>query len=716
MSVILFEEDWYKWEGAEPDWDTTNQSFVRLAGVYKKMGVKNHAFHLALLDQSLKGVDPFDPNLTRLQMLAISRECKLNFWYFLREIARAPGKAGGKDKPFRATRGNISVFWLFFNHVTPIHIQPRQTGKSFGSNILTAYLMNIRCTGTEINLLTKDEKLRSETIDRIKEIEHTMPFYLQQRTKTDRTNSEELTINFFGNKYRTHLPNPSEKLALNVGRGLSSPVFFIDEIAFLFHIAISLPAALAGGTALRETARENNEPYGSVFTTTAGKIDDRDGRYAYALVQGSAPWTETYYDCRDEVVLHDVITKASRSEDLMVNCTFNHRQLGYTDEWLRRAIKDSNKGTDIDEEAIKRDFLNIWTNGSRAHPLSPALIERIRLSMKDDFTTTIDPKYGYITRWFVNDIRQAMSKKTVLGLDSSNAGGRDDTAFVIRDVESGSVIAACNVNETNLVKYSEWLLSLFILYPEMTGIIENRSSGTYILDYLIRGMLSRGLVPHKRLFNNVVDECTTNELREHPLLNTGFGINLEDLYAKYKRHFGFTTAGSGKFSRDELYSTTLTASAKVCGDSVNDPTTIDQLLTLENRNGRIDHPVGGHDDNVIAFMLSYWFISMGKNLQHYGIQARTVLRLASYHDSEESVDDARRQHEVYLEDQIVRLTELMRNTKDTFVSLQIESRLRLLVDEYNVSAGDTVLSADAFIVGLNKGKSSYLDRRNAYRY
>ena len=54
------------------------------------MGVKNHYFFLALYDKSLLNVDPHSKDLTTEQRLRIAYECKINFWYFIREVVRVP--------------------------------------------------------------------------------------------------------------------------------------------------------------------------------------------------------------------------------------------------------------------------------------------------------------------------------------------------------------------------------------------------------------------------------------------------------------------------------------------------------------------------------------------------------------------------------------------------------------------------------------------------
>ena len=56
-------------------------------------------------------------------------------------------------------------------------------------------------------------------------------------------------------------------------------------------------------------------------------------------------------------------------DKILLMWTFNHRQLGYTDEWLYRAIAES--GAKGDHQA-NRDFFNVWTMVSKS-PLSTEL-------------------------------------------------------------------------------------------------------------------------------------------------------------------------------------------------------------------------------------------------------------------------------------------------------------------------------------------------------
>lgn len=711
--TIIFREDWDKVPSAIVDTQTKNKSFIRYSALLKEMGVKNHAFPLQLHDRGLQGVDPFDyENLSPTMMGRIAVECKVNFFYYIREIVRVPGS--GYDNPlmYKANRGNIACFFLFFNHITQILIQPRQTGKSFSVDVLDTNLLNMACTSTTINLLTKDDTLRTSNLDRLKNIELELPYYLRQRKKSDIANTEEIRITSLDNKYKGHLPNRSPKLALNVGRGLTSPLFRIDEAAFFANIAISLPAALAAGTAARDLAKIKGEPYGIIMTTTAGKKDDRDGRYVYNLLQNSAVWTEKFFDCANEKELYEMVRRNAPRGELRVNCTFNHRQLGYTDEWLREAME-----TAISEgEDAERDFLCRWTSGSTTSPLSKELTEKIRDSQVNDYYTEISSPYGYVTRWYVPEaeVLPRMSiGHYIMGLDTSDAAGGDDIAMILREVRSGDTIAAGNYNETNLITFAEWICNWLERFPNVTIIIERRSTGSMIIDYLLLMLPSKNIDPFTRLYNKAVHEADQYVDRYKEITKPIY-TRTQDFYTKHKKLFGFATSGTGTTSRTELYSVTLLNAAKMTGDKVRDPKTIDQILGLEVKNGRVDHGEGSHDDMVIAWMLSFWLISQGKNLGHYGINSREILidnRVNKEDNNPIAVYERREQD--YLRQQVEALVQQLVGEHDEYASMILERKLRLAASKLNETDKET-LSMDELIANIKDSKR--MNARNRMRY
>ena len=727
--MVLYLQDWFRYPGAKPNYDTKNESYLKLAGTYYAMGVKNYAFMLALHDQSLKDVDPFSPFLTELEMVKIAIECKINPWYYFREIAKVPARSGSDAVPLLANRGNIALYWCFFNHAMTYLVQIRQTGKSISTDVLDSYLLNIRCRGTTINLLTKDDALRSENIQRLKDIIDEMPFYLKQRSKKDLDNTELINISSLGNWYKAHLPQKAKKFALNTGRGMSSPIFRVDEGPFQANIEISLPAALAAGVAMRNKARANNEPYGTTLTTTAGKKDDPDGRYFYQQICAAAEWTEKFFDAKDATELEVMIRAVSRGlkekmrvgdevirGEFAVNITMNHRQLGYDDAWLLTALEETKSVGD----AADRDFFNRWTSGSLSSPLTIQQMETIRGSQKEPMYVE-DCKIGSFRvpcRWYIprDSIEMYMAKNSsILSADTSDGGGGDDISLSLTDVKTGMLIASFNVNRINLLAFSEWVCERWIIQsPNVTLIPERKSSAIALIDHLLLILPDRGIDPFKRIFNRIVNEPDENKTAFEEI-KLPLSRRPHDIYVRYKKAFGWATSGGGLTSRSDLYSTTLMSAARNCGHMVNDKTTIDQILSLETRNGRVDHAPGEHDDAVIGWLLGHWMLTKAKNLLHYGIQVTDILSRNRGGSENGGVLTKEQRDQILYRDKIKDLLGKLEQEQNEIISMKIENELRFYNSKLIIEENE-VLSLDELIAKTKETKKQNIISKNRNIY
>lgn len=623
--MILFESDFDSYPSAIIDTTCPNKSFLKYAQLLKQMGVKNHLWPLVLIHRDLKGLDPFDPNLDQELQMMFLKEFKINPWAFFRMAARATGSTYENPIYFEANRSNMAVYWLYFNHITTCLVQPRQTGKTFGINTLDDYLINIRNKGMRNMLLTKDEKLRSTSMAEVKSIAELLPYYAKQLTKNDIGNNEEINVKSLDNNYKAAVARSSPSDADKIGRGHKLDNTRFDETAYLLNVGISVPVMLAATTAQIKTAALLGNTFGNIFATTAGKRDDRDGKWAYDYFHTAAPWSEFMFDCKNLEELNNLVKSSSRDgKFLRVHCAFNHRQLGYTDAWLAEVAARNNSSG----EAFERDYLNIWTSGSQNSPFSVSDTTRIRASEMEILFGEIS-RFGQIMlRWYIKEdqIRNIMATTyTVCAVDTSDGMGRDDIAVNIRNLKTGEVLAACTINEINLITVANFFVDLLKTYDKMTMIIERRNQAATIIDYMHKQMINLGMDPFKRLFNMCVQEHIEFEDRYKEILNPR-NVQNENFLAQFKKFFGFTTSGgTGSTSRSELYGTTLRASVKYTAELIRDKPTIDQLLELVIRDGRVDHPKGGHDDLVVAWLLSYWFMAYGKNLQHYGIPSGYVL-------------------------------------------------------------------------------------------
>lgn len=707
MTMILFLEDWNKYPNAIADVNTKNKSFIKTSAVIKAMKVKNHTFMLALHNPNLRDIDPHSENLTSEEKLMVTAECYVNYWYAIREVHRVP-VSGDDPIPYIANRANICISWLFFNHITVILIQIRQTGKTVSTNVLNSYLLSIRCRKTTIGLLTKDDKLRTKTVTAVKDTINALPSYLCQMDKRDVFNTESLGIRSLGNTYQAWVPQSTETAALKTARGFSIGIWHIDEPNFQRYIAKSMSAALASGTRVRPDAAARGNPYGTILTTTAGKLDDPDGMYIYGLIQESATWTETYYDCENEQALVKRVEKNGLG-NLNVFCEFNHKQLGYSDEWLRKTIRDNMvKGEDAD-----RDFFNIWTSGSELNPLDPVLLAKIQKSSREadyvEISRANDETYDI--RWYIPEhaINYEMNKYPhIISLDGSEAVGKDDIGIVISNLYTGKIVAVSNLNEHNLILFSDWFAKLFLRFPKLICIPERRNSGVYIIDNLILILVSMNIDPFTRIFNRVVNEPEdypelVNELKK-PVKQRD-----QSIYRKYKKVFGWATSGGGVTSRSKLYTDTLTHMAEKLHNFIYDSKLVHQILSLVTKNNRIDHPPGGHDDLVICAMLNFWFMTKARNLYKYGLDPLQMLAgcddIISKEEMENLSPNEIRKKKISqfntiqsqnTKNELAELAERYREEKDSIMKNKIKRQMMVLIHD-NSSYGSEPINLDALL-------------------
>lgn len=710
--MIIFYKDWKKYPKAVIDTETNNESFIKLALLLKKMEIKNHAFCLALHNPKLKGVDPHNPDITPEEIAMVAEECSVNPWYIFREVIRVPAKSSSVNPPLRLNRGNVSLFWLFFVHVTTMLIQPRQTGKSLSTDVLMVALKYFLTLNTEYNLLTKDDSLRVNNIKRLKELGECLPPYLQIKNKKDTNNTEKITLNALGNIYNSSVAQSSVKAAFNLGRGMTTAINHIDEIAFINNIETTLPVMLAASGAARDEAKANRAPYGNIFTTTPGYLNIPSGKYAYEVYQESLPWSEKLFDCEDEETLRDTIAKNNHGI-VQVLLEYNHRQLGYTDEWLKEKINDAKaKG-----ENIGADFLNLWaTGGSKSSPLSKENIRKINNStVNDPYVEVTD--YGYIINWYVPQYEvdaKLKNRKLIAGLDTSEAIGKDDIALVIIDAYTGATIATGRYNQTNTITFSEWLTNLLVRFPNITLIPEKKSTGRSIIDNLLKLLPIKNEDPYRRVFNWYTNDCKLPGKED--LFEDLFKRDLRDrdprMYDKYRDKIGYGTASGGRASRDNLYGKAYTQATRYLASSIKDKALIRQIVSVIVKNNRIDHNANENDDMCIAWLLAYWFLTEADNKDIYGIDTKLVLTnvksmIVDENGGIEAIAKRNRQNKI--RNKINYLIEEMKISNSRGMKLRIHSKIKMLYNQLDPDFRNT-LSLDGLIEEM-KLINKHINRR-----
>lgn len=703
MEMVLFLEDWDKHPEYVVDLKSKNPHFMRFAQTLKSMGIKNHHWPLQLHDRDLIGINPHSTNLPQDVRNKIVAECYNNFFYALREVLIVPGSSSDNPIYFEAHRGNMFLYWCALNHVDPYIVMIRQAGKSYAMDTYLAWMFELRLAYCNGAIITKDEGLRSQNMKRLQNICNMIPAWMRGRTDKDAANSEIYKIPDRNNTIRAWIASSSEENATKICRGQTDTQQNWDEIAYLNNFQLSLPAAGAAGARARDDAKMRGDPYGMMFGTTAGRRDTRDGRFAYNLMMDACGWSESYLDLKDEAELHRVVRQGSKNESLLMFGSFLHSQIGKTDEWLREAMRASKS---YGEDAEK-DFGNKWLSGNLKNPLSQATVDAIAKSEVKEYFTSFSKK-NFAMRHYTGQLMHDTYHKHnwgIIGLDTSDGIGRDDIGLVVTDARTGATTACGDYNNTSLFDFAEFLAEYMLENPKTILIPEARSSGRSVADFVATILMSNGINPFTRIFNTVYQDPGKFKLVYENTLQL---YSVRENYGSLKRFLGFGTTGAGDYSRDNLFGRTLTSWANGCASVTHDQKLIKQFLALEVKDGRLDHKVGGHDDLVVAKLLSHWFLMNGANLHLYGLNSSQILSNVQTTEKVSDEDKYKAYRVARYKEKIEALTEIMEKEQDPYVYRSLERQVSALYSQLSSSGNTSNQSLSEFLESIRQKRDSYL--------
>lgn len=689
--MILFSEDYYK----QPYYiqNTTNKSFIKMHLLLKRMGIKNNTFFLACTQKELLNIDPHDEKkITPELAMKIALECKINPWYYFREIVRMPSQ-GGDSVPFILNRANLALIWTFLNGTNIYLVQPRQTGKTISTQAIASWIMFIGTKNFTMAMYTKDNKLREENVSRLKYIKEELPTYLTHFNKLeDTTNKQTIRYATLNTKYDTYVAQSDIMGADTIGRGATVSVAHIDESEFFENLNVTYPVLSGTMTRAIAQAREAGLPNGVIITTTAGRLEAESCQYCMGMIDRCVPFTESFYDCKNKKELDELISMNSTNK--MVYAQFSYLQLGLTDEWLHDAIARSNATRD----AILREYLCIRTSGVDNSVIPLHLLEKIKASMKDPVhIQTVNSRY--IFKWYVKPEEVLNNKNTtiVMGLDTSENIGKDFTSLVMLDARDMSVICTARCNEADLIRLALYIGEFMSKYSNTFLVPERKSTASMMIALICSELRKNGINPWTRIYNGIVQNKDNKEFLEVDLSD----ITLED--SAYKKYLGFTTTGFGDTSRNALYSNTLMKTVELNYSRMHDTTLITELSSLAQKNGRIDHSASGHDDTVISYLLGCWFIFFAKNINYYNINKNIFLNEIGADGSKINTQEKERQNAIL--QQIVELKKEIKRLGQTTYVLPLERELKHLESLLDPDMIDTTpISQEQVKVNSNKNK------------
>lgn len=687
--MILFLEDYQTHSGVIQT-TTTNPSFVKMSVLLSKMGIKNNKFFLFLSQPELMHHDPHnltDPSMELRQRIAY--ECKVNPWYYFREVVRIP-IAGDAPTHFNLSRANLAMMWLFFNNTDLFLIMPRQLGKTIGALSIFSWCLFLGAVNSTYGLFTKDNSVVLENVSKLKDIRKALPDYLVKQSKTDTDNKEGISYDILNNEYKTFVNQSEVVSAAKQGRGETLVCQQWDEFPYYKNNHLSYPSATSASDAASRQARASGLPAANMITTTAGYLDTKSGEYAFGVKSKCIRFNELLYDIQNNDALTEVVR--DNSTNRMVYMEFSYRQLGETEEWFKTVTRSKSPNE------IATDYLNTWVLGTSSPVVGAELLTRIKNSVIDPCHYTTHK--SLIVKWYVEKHllkdKAYVNTPFIIGTDTSNNIGRDFTTLVILEPKTLAVVGVCRCNVTNLVHVASCICLLMEEYPNSIFMPERNANGAVMIDAVIDFLLSKGISPFRRIYNSYAQ----NYSEEATDFNA---IDLHD--GRNRNNFGFKTTGSSR-SREFLYSTVLMAMLNYMADHVHDGDLADEIRGLTIRNGRVDHGTGAHDDTCISMLLAGYFILFGKNLRLYGIDTSDFFEGTLVNGK--VVDPLYKEKQEEIHKRISTLKGLLLTTTNGIIRAAYERELRYLESQFDPSALEAEINmADKILdSGINNTDSA----------
>lgn len=579
------------------DYDTTNSSFIAMASILKRKGIKNYNFFLKLYDEDLVGVDPYDEHLTQEYKLKIILECRRNFWYFIREIMRIP--APGGFMKFKLHRGNLAAAWAISNNIPTYLILPRQHGKTWLVIAFALWTFNFATDNTNMLFMNKQLGDSQLNLKRLKDARELLPDYLKMtKTLTDKGELKDGRSNVNRVENALHNEITVKASARNpvsadeLGRGMTVAWVWIDEVAFVQFNRIIYAAMAPAWSKAAEIAVSKGRPTGKILTTTPSDLATDMGSFAYEIREDAAWFNEKLYDEDDISVWME---KNSKNGYLYIE--FNYMQLDHKnpDKWFKEQCKELL----YDWAKIRREILLQWNNASTNSPFSEDDLRDLRSMSVDasDIDSIIINKY-----YRLNVYRKLNpGDKYIVSVDPAKGRGTkaDRTVVCVTDAKTDKVHA---IFKSSVIQYKETFRFLYTLIykyiPNSVLVVENN------IDTLVEYIKNSTM---KHLLYYEVSNNPTKETRKKGVIKKKDTASIV---------YGITTTSQNR----PKYFDILFEYVRKKKEEMACRELVEEIETLEYKSPtRIEATSGHHDDVVLAYLIGQYVKMYGTNRARFGI-------------------------------------------------------------------------------------------------
>jgi len=288
-------------------------------------------------------IDLYD-NLPTGKKIDKAREylkCKLSPLYFVENYISVP-VAGGmipmKESELWFSTPKFRQFLNSLHHLDAVELMAsRQHGKTTIS--LCWYLHCLLFyPKIQIEYVTLDSKRANDAIKRMKEMLNALPEWLKipYKGKSERVTYIELENGSrMNSNYVSGAIDPDK-----LGRGMSAPLIYVDETAFIPKMDIVWAAMQPSISAARVFAKKNNYPTGVLFTTTPNGAGTNFFYNTWARA-----WLSDEIFEGDNIVPRNDFLELMHSNDNknnFVRFRIHWSETNKNEEWYKQQVKELN--------------------------------------------------------------------------------------------------------------------------------------------------------------------------------------------------------------------------------------------------------------------------------------------------------------------------------------------------------------------------------------
>ena len=258
---------------------------------------------------------------------------------------------------------------------------------------------------------------------------------------------------------KTYAKARNELSAANLLRGQTFALLWADEFAFIpFMKTIFGNMAPAMSKAI-EIAKQNNVPYGILYTTTPGFLTTEEGKYAYKVVNAATRFNEGFYDLTYYQIM-DIISANRASTFVFIQ--FSYQELGYSEEWFYNQCKTQ----EWDWVTIRREFLLEWSDEAENCPFTKEELDIVHKFCKEPKKTIlIFGKYQLKIYEEIPLLSNYVPKyPPIIGVDPSGGVSKDASCITIIDSRTTRVFAELRCNTMSLIDLARVIEFIVINY------------------------------------------------------------------------------------------------------------------------------------------------------------------------------------------------------------------------------------------------------------